>query len=79
MLGDSRRVLHLNSLNILVVKTIYTLRSELRREELSSRQNVSERCSNILVAATYKPFEVNFEGRKADKSSDPVYSGRVTV
>ena len=37
MLGDSRRALHLNSLNILVVKTIYTLRSELRREELSSR------------------------------------------
>ena len=79
VLGDSRRVLHLNSLNILVVKTIYTLRSELRREELSSRQNVSERCSNILVAATYKPFEANSEGRKADKSSDPVHSGRVTV
>ena len=33
--GDSRRVLHLNSLTILVVKTIYTLRTEVRREKLS--------------------------------------------
>ena len=35
VLGDSRRVLHLNSLTILVVKTIYTLRTEVRREKLS--------------------------------------------
>ena len=41
--------------------TIYTLRSELRREKLSVRQNVSERCSNILEHITYKPFEENFE------------------
>ena len=59
--GDSRRVLHLNSLTILVVMTIYTLRNELRRDKLSSRQNVSERCSNILEHITYKPFEESFE------------------
>ena len=41
--------------------TIYTLRSELRMEKLSVRQNVSERCSNILEHITYKPFEESFE------------------
>ena len=78
-LGDSRRVLHLNSLNILVVKTIYTLRTDVRREELSREYFISERCSNILVAATYKPFEEASKRQRHDKSSDSVYLSQETV
>ena len=77
--GDSRRVLHLNSLNILVVKTIYTLRTEVRREELSRECFISERCSNILVAATYKPFEEASKRQRHDKSSDSLSLSQETV